>query len=220
MNHGNLESKRSQMVEFQIRSRGVEDRLVLDAMRKVPRHVFVPDERVDSAYADRPLPIGCGQTISQPYMVAVMTEALGLTGHEKVLEIGTGSGSQAAILAEIVDHVVTLERRPELAKNASETLKQLGYVNVEVVVADGSKGYSARAPYDGIVVTAGAPEIPAVLIEQLTEGGRLVIPVGSSFQQTLLRVTRKGDGHETEKLEGCVFVPLIGEYGWKETEAE
>jgi protein-L-isoaspartate(D-aspartate) O-methyltransferase len=220
MNQGNLQTKRAQMVEHQIMSRGVKDRLVLDAMRKVPRHLFVPDERTDSAYADRPLPIGCGQTISQPYMVAVMTEALALKGHEKVLEIGTGSGYQAAILAEIADHVVSLERQPELASAAAETLKALGYVNVEIMVGDGTKVYPARAPYDGIVVTAGAPDMPHVLIEQLTEGGRLVIPVGNSFQQTLTKVTRRGDDHETEKLEGCVFVPLIGEYGWKESEVE
>ncbi|MFH1313334.1 MAG: protein-L-isoaspartate(D-aspartate) O-methyltransferase [Candidatus Eisenbacteria bacterium] len=220
MKQGNLEAKRSQMVEQQILSRGVQDRLVLEAMRKVPRHLFVPSERVDSAYADRPLPIGCGQTISQPYMVAVMTEALALEGHEKVLEIGTGSGYQAAILAEITDHVVSLERQPELADAAAQTLKALGYVNVEIMVGDGSKGYPERAPYDGILVTAGAPDMPHVLIEQLTDGGRLVIPVGNSFQQTLTRVTRRGDDYETEKLEGCVFVPLIGEYGWKESEVE
>jgi protein-L-isoaspartate(D-aspartate) O-methyltransferase len=215
---GNLESKRIQMVDSQIHARGVEDRLVLDAMRKVPRHVFVPDECADSAYADRPLPIGEGQTISQPYMVAVMTEALRLCGHEKVLEVGTGSGYQAAILAEIADHVVTLERREELAREAEERLRQLGYVNVEVIVGDGTLGYPSRAPYDGIIVTAGAPRIPAVLVDQLADGGRLVIPVGNSFHQTLTRVTKKGDSHDSEKLEGCVFVPLIGEHGWKEND--
>jgi protein-L-isoaspartate(D-aspartate) O-methyltransferase len=220
MYEGNLESKRRQMVDHQIHARGVEDRLVLEAMRKVPRHVFVPQEYLDSAYADRPLPIGHGQTISQPYMVAVMTEALRLTGREKVLEVGTGSGYQAAILAEIVDHVVSLERLPELAETAESTLRQLGYVNVEVVVGDGSKGYAARSPYDGIVVTAGAPEVPAVLTEQLADGGRLVIPVGNSFQQTLTRVTRKDDRQNVERLEGCVFVPLIGEYGWRADEAD
>jgi protein-L-isoaspartate(D-aspartate) O-methyltransferase len=207
------------MVDHQIQARGVEDRRVLDAMRKVPRHVFVPREYVDSAYADRPLPIGLGQTISQPYMVAVMTEALKLEGHEKVLEVGTGSGYQAAILAEIVDHVVTLERLPELAEAAGDALRQLGYISVEVIVGDGSKGYEARAPYDGIVVTAGAPKIPSALTDQLADGGRLVIPVGNSFQQTLTRVTRRGDGQDIERLEGCVFVPLIGEYGWRENEA-
>jgi protein-L-isoaspartate(D-aspartate) O-methyltransferase len=213
---GYLETKRAQMVEHQILARGVKDRLVLDAMRKVPRHVFVAPEYRDSAYADRPLPIGQGQTISQPYMVAVMTEALKLGGHEKVLEVGTGSGYQAAILAEIADHVVTTERWPELAELARVTLKELGYANVEVVVADGSRGYPERAPYDGIIVTAGAPDIPEVLVDQLADGGRLVIPVGNSFQQTLTRLTRKGEQRETERLEGCVFVPLIGQYGWPE----
>ena len=188
-------------------------------MNTVPRHQFIPEHH-ELAYIDNPVPIGYGQTISQPYMVAVMTEALGLKGHEKVLEIGTGSGYQAAILAEIADHVVSLERQPELAGRAAEALKALGYVNIEIIVGDGSKGLAERAPYDGIVVTAGAPEMPHVLIEQLAEGGRLVIPVGNSFQQTLTRVTRRGEGHETEKLEGCVFVPLIGEYGWKESEVE
>jgi protein-L-isoaspartate(D-aspartate) O-methyltransferase len=215
----NLESKRMEMVESQIYARGIEDRSVLQAIRKVPRHVFVPSDYSDSAYADRPLPIGHGQTISQPYMVAVMTEALRLEGHERVLEVGTGSGYQAAILAEIVDHVVTLERMPELARSAAETLERLGYVNVEVVVGDGSQGYPPRAPYDGIIVTAGAPDIPRVLVDQLAEGGRLVIPVGNSFQQTLTRVTKSGDDRETERLEGCVFVPLIGKYGWAERDA-
>ena len=216
----NLESKRMDMVESQIHARGVEDALVLHAMRKVPRHVFVPPDYSDSAYADRPLPIGHGQTISQPYMVAVMTEAMKLEGREKVLEVGTGSGYQAAILAEIVDHVVTLERMPELARKATETLRQLGYVNIEVVVGDGSEGYPPRAPYDGVMVTAGAPDIPPVLVDQLAEGGRLVIPVGNSFQQTLTRVTRRGDGRQIERLEGCVFVPLIGKYGWAERDIE
>jgi protein-L-isoaspartate(D-aspartate) O-methyltransferase len=216
MTAGNPETRRIDMVDMQIQARGIENRAVLEAMRKVPRHLFVPPENVGAAYADRPLPIGHGQTISQPYMVAVMTEALKLEGHEKVLEVGTGSGYQAAILAEIVDHVVTLERMKELAESAQETLKHLGYVNIEVMVGDGSEGYPGRAPYDGIIVTAGAPEVPAVLMEQLADGGRLVIPVGNSFQQTLTRVTRKGGEHEIERLEGCVFVPLIGRYGWRD----
>jgi protein-L-isoaspartate(D-aspartate) O-methyltransferase len=219
MHGGSLEAKRRQMVDGQIQARGVEDRLVLDAMRKVPRHVFVPESLMDSAYADRPLPIGEGQTISQPYMVALMSEALRLEGHEKVLEVGTGSGYQAAILAEIADHVVTLERHSELAAGAAERLRRLGYINIEVVVGDGSKGYPARAPFDGIIVTAGAPDIPSALVDQLADKGRLVIPVGNSFHQTLMRVTRRGDDREIEKLEGCVFVPLIGEYGWKENGA-
>jgi protein-L-isoaspartate(D-aspartate) O-methyltransferase len=213
---GNFESDRLKMVESQIKARGIENRLVLDALKKVPRHVFVPPEYADSAYADRPLPIGLGQTISQPYMVALMTETLGLEGHEKVLEVGTGSGYQAAILAEIADHVVSLERMGDLADAAAERLRQLGYANIEVHRGDGSEGYAEGAPYDAIVVTAGAPDIPGMLLDQLAEGGRLVIPVGNSFQQTLTRVTLTGGERRTERLEGCVFVPLIGKYGWGE----
>ena len=216
MNGSNFETKRKQMVEYQIRTRGVENHLVLEVMEKVPRHLFVLPEHSDSAYADRPLPIGYGQTISQPYMVAVMTEALRLEGSERVLEVGTGSGYQAAVLAEIANRVVSIERHPDLAQHALEVLRRLGYVNVEVIVGDGSGGYPAGAPYDAIMVTAGAPEIPAVLVEQLAEGGRLVIPVGNSFQQTLTRVTRLRDDRRIDRLEGCVFVPLIGEYGWGE----
>jgi protein-L-isoaspartate(D-aspartate) O-methyltransferase len=215
---GNPESHRIRMVETQIKARGIKDEMVLEAMRKVPRHLFVPLESVDSAYSDRPLPIGHGQTISQPYMVAVMTEALGLQGGEKVLEVGTGSGYQAAVLAEVADRVVTTERVPELARQARVTLRDLGYANIEVVVTDGSAGYLPGAPYQAVIVTAGAPDIPAALVDQLTEGGRLVIPVGNSYQQTLTRVTRHGREQKTERLEGCVFVPLIGEYGWGESE--
>jgi protein-L-isoaspartate(D-aspartate) O-methyltransferase len=204
------------MVESQIKARGIKDHLVLEAMAKVPRHVFVPEEYADAAYDDRPLPIGSGQTISQPYMVAVMTEALKLEGGERVLEIGTGSGYQTAMLAEIVARVVTIERKPELAGPAGETLGRLGYSNVELVVGDGTRGYPAGAPYEGILVTAGAPDVPEVLLDQLADGGRLVIPVGNTLQQTLTRVTKQQGGYKTERLEGCVFVPLIGEYGWNE----
>jgi protein-L-isoaspartate(D-aspartate) O-methyltransferase len=214
----NPESQRIRMVETQIVARGVKDHRVLEAMKKVPRHLFVPSEATETAYSDRPLPIGYGQTISQPYMVAVMTEALGLEGPEKVLEVGTGSGYQAAVLAEIADHVVTTERVPELAEAARSTLRELGYANIEVVLTDGSRGYSARAPFDAIMVTAGAPEIPRVLVDQLADGGRLVVPVGNSYQQTLTRLTKRGGDEKVERLEGCVFVPLIGEYGWSESE--
>jgi len=214
----NHESRRLDMVENQIRARGVSDPLVLAAMRKVPRHLFVPEDWSNSAYDDRPLPIGHGQTISQPYMVAVMTEAMSLEGSEKVLEIGTGSGYQSTILAEIAGHVVTVERKMELLQDAARLLKELGYVNVEAVTGDGSGGYPRRAPYDAIIVTAGAPQVPEVLVDQLAAGGRLVIPVGNAFHQTLTRVTKTGSGAETESLDGCVFVPLIGEYGWGEHE--
>jgi protein-L-isoaspartate(D-aspartate) O-methyltransferase len=211
-----LESRRHQMVEHQIKARGIKDPLVLAALSKVPRHVFVAPEYADAAYEDRPLSIGQGQTISQPYMVAVMTVALKLKGGERVLEIGTGSGYQTAILAEICTHVVSVERKPDLSAAAEVVLRDLGYANVELVVGDGSRGHPAGAPYDGILVTAGAPEVPRVLLGQLAEGGRLVIPVGNSFQQTLTSVTKMGREYRTERLEGCVFVPLIGEYGWNE----
>ena len=212
----NPESLRLLMVERQIKARGIKNERVLEAMRKVPRHLFVPSESLDSAYSDRPLPIGHGQTISQPYMVAVMTEALEIEGGEKVLEIGTGSGYQAAVLAEVAGHVVTTERVPELAEEARTKLRDLGYANVDVIVTDGSAGFPERSPYDGIIVTAGAPEIPGVLVEQLAEGGRLVIPVGNNYQQTLTRVRKRAGDYVTERLEGCVFVPLIGQYGWGE----
>ena len=202
------------MVERQLKPRGIKDALVLQAMAKVPRHVFVPPELGESAYEDRPLPIGEGQTISQPYMVAAMTEALRLEGGERVLEIGTGSGYQAAVLAEIVERVVTVERIAELSGAAEKALRDLGYVNIEFVVADGSKGHEPRAPYDAILVTAGAPIIPEALLDQLAELGRLVIPVGNAFHQTLTRVTTAGGRRQAERLEGCVFVPLIGEFGW------
>jgi protein-L-isoaspartate(D-aspartate) O-methyltransferase len=215
----NHEARRLAMVESQIKARGVSDPLVLAAMRKVPRHVFVPEDYSGAAYEDRPLPIGSGQTISQPYMVAIMTETLRLKGDEKVLEIGTGSGYQAAILAEIAARVFTMERKEELRKEAATRLRELGYVNVEVIAGDGSGGYPAAQPYDGILVTAGAPEIPGVLVDQLAEGGRLVIPVGNTFHQTLTRVTRGPEGVETESLDGCVFVPLIGEHGWRDNES-
>jgi protein-L-isoaspartate(D-aspartate) O-methyltransferase len=213
---GNPESLRIRMVETQIKARGIKDERVLEAMKKVPRHLFVPLETAEAAYSDRPLPIGYGQTISQPYMVAVMTEALRLEGPERVLEVGTGSGYQAAVLGELASRVVTTERVPELAEEARRVLRELGYANIEVIMADGSGGHPAGAPYDAIMVTAGAPEIPRVLVDQLAEGGRLVIPVGNSYQQTLTRLTRLGREQKTERLEGCVFVPLIGEYGWAE----
>ncbi len=216
----NHESRRLDMVEKQIRARGISDARVLAAMRKVPRHLFVPGDWSSSAYDDRPLPIGHGQTISQPYMVAIMTEALKLAGDEKVLEIGTGSGYQAAILGEIAGKVVTVERKTELKEAAECLLRELGCDNVDVVAGDGSKGYPPEAPYDAIVVTAGAPRVPKALVDQLAVGGRLVIPVGNSFHQTLTRVTKTDSGTGTESLEGCVFVPLIGEYGWGDHETD
>jgi len=206
---------RKAMVDNQLAVRGITDLLVLDAMLKVPREKFVSDREERSAYDDRPLPIGHGQTISQPYMVALMTEYLRLDGEEKVLEVGTGSGYQAAVLAKIVRTVVSIERCRELAVKAEDTLLDLGITNVRIIVGDGSKGYEAESPYQGIIVTAGAPRVPASLVSQLDDGARLVIPVGDEYHQTLTVVTRVGDRTGVEKLSGCVFVPLVGEEGWR-----
>jgi len=201
---------RERMVREQIEARGVKDSLVLAAMRKVPRHLFVPERYRGEAYADHPLPIGHGQTISQPYIVAYMTEALGLKGNEKVLEIGTGSGYQAAVLAEIVDSVFTIEIIPELARSAEQRLKNLGYRNVFVRCGDGYKGWPEHAPFDAIIVTAAPDHIPQPLVNQLKVGGRMVIPVGSMFQELVLVVKRK-EGIEKHPLLPVRFVPMTGE---------
>jgi protein-L-isoaspartate(D-aspartate) O-methyltransferase len=202
-------------IDEQLVARGITDARVLDAMRRVARDAFVPDASHVSAYADRALPIGGGQTISQPYMVAVMTEALRLTGSERVLDVGTGSGYQAAILAELAREVITIERRPELAETARRRLASLGYANVEVLVGDGTLGSPEHAPFDGILVAAAAPRVPAPLKQQLSpDGGRLVVPVGAADQQTLHIVTRAGGSFTETFGVGCVFVPLIGEEGW------
>jgi protein-L-isoaspartate(D-aspartate) O-methyltransferase len=205
---------RDRMVSEQLARRGIRDARVLDAMRRVPREVFVPEEHRSRAYADQALPIGEGQTISQPYMVAIMTEALGLRGGERVLEIGTGSGYQAAILAELAREVISIERQPELAARAATLLASLGYRNVQVLVGDGSSGHEAEAPYDAILVTAGSPRIPDVLKSQLAYGGRLVIPVGPRAHQELTVVQRIGDRYTEAFRESCVFVPLIGREAW------
>lgn len=217
----NFTSAREWMVESQIQRRGVNDVLVLRAMRKVPRHRFVPQHLWDQAYNDYPLPIGENQTISQPYIVAMMTEALELVGTEKVLEIGAGSGYQAAIIAELAKEVYTIERLPSLAHSAEQVLKKLGYKNVKVIVADGTLGWPPQAPYDAIMVTAGAPQVPQPLVEQLALGGRLVIPVGDRYSQNLTRIRRTWQGDlKTEYLGGCRFVKLIGEHGWKAGEPD
>lgn len=208
------ESLRLRMVERQIRARGVRDERVLEAMRKVPRHVFVPPDLVDEAYEDHPLSIGKGQTISQPYIVALMTEALELEGNEKVLEVGTGSGYQTAILAELAREVYSIERIPELAREAEARLEDLGYTNVHIKVGNGTLGWPEEAPFDAIMVTAGAPKVPGPLKAQLADGGRLVIPVGSEFHQILYRIKRQKDTFSEEALTSCVFVPLVGEEGW------
>jgi protein-L-isoaspartate(D-aspartate) O-methyltransferase len=204
-------------IDEQLAARGIRDPRVLDAMRRVPRHAFVPEDSQTMAYADRALPIGNGQTISQPYMVAAMTQALMLTGTERVLEIGAGSGYQAAILCELASHVITIERRPELAAIARKTLAALGYANVQVIVGDGTLGLAAAAPFDAILVSAGAPAVPQSLKQQLSSaGGRLVIPVGGPAQQRLTLVTRQDDRFEESVHDACVFVPLVGAEGWPE----
>jgi protein-L-isoaspartate(D-aspartate) O-methyltransferase len=193
----------------------IADNRVVEAMRRVPREAFVSREQYHAAYDDRPLSIGFGQTISQPFIVALMVQALELRGDEKVLELGTGSGYEAAILAELAQKVVTVEYIPELAESAKQVLDKLGYSNIEVHIAGKILGWPEGAPYDAIIVSAGAPTVPQVLLEQLTWNGRLVIPVGSRWQQELLRVTKLRKGNEIENLGGCYFVPLIGEGAWE-----
>jgi protein-L-isoaspartate(D-aspartate) O-methyltransferase len=192
----------------------IADKRVIEAMRRVPREAFVPPEQYDTAYDDRPLSIGFGQTISQPFIVALMVQALKLDGHEQVLELGTGSGYEAAILAELARKVVTVDCVPELAESARQVLDRLGYSNIEVHIAGKTLGWPATAPYDAIIVSAGAPSVPQVLLDQLAWDGRLVIPVGSRWQQDLLKVTKMRKGNRIENLGGCYFVPLIGEGAW------
>ena len=206
---------RKKMVEEQLAARGIRDDRVLRAVRKVPRHLFLEEGLWPQAYGDFPLPIGEGQTISQPYIVALMTAALELKGDEKVLEIGTGSGYQAAILAELADRVFSVERISSLAAKARRTLDELGYANVLIRVSDGTYGWGEEAPFDGIIVTAGAPHVPEGFLEQLKVGGKVVIPVGDEYTQSLLRLVRKEHGYKEEDLGGCRFVKLIGDHGWK-----
>ncbi len=209
--------QRERMVQEQLIRRGIKDRRVIEAFLKVPRHLFVDRAYLDEAYNDYPLPIGYGQTISQPYMVAIMLERAELEPHHRVLEIGTGSGYQTALLAEIVKEVYSVERIPQLAERAREVLESLGDENVKIKTGDGTLGWEEFAPYDRIIVTAGAPKIPEPLKEQLSpEGGKLLIPVGPRYSQVLYIVTRRGDEYEIEKDSPCVFVPLIGEEGWEE----
>jgi len=206
---------RRAMVEDQVRRRGVASPRVLEAMLYVPRHEFVPAEFQADAYADKPLPIGEGQTISQPFMVGAMTEALELTGSERVLEIGTGSGYQAAVLSLLAQEVISIESHTSLALSAQERLARLGYGNVHVHNGDGSLGFADSAPYDAILITAAAPEIPPLLASQLCDGGRLVIPVGSQENQELLQARKEGGVLHTRALFDCKFVPLLGRYGWR-----
>jgi len=208
-----FEAQRAKLVEHL--GCEISDVRVLAAMAQVPRECFVPLEERHLAYEDRPLPIGYGQTISQPYIIAVMTAALELTGQEKVLEVGAGSGYQAAILAELVRSVVTVERVPALAEAARRVLDSLGYTNIRVYLAEETLGWPAEAPYDAIIVTAGAPVVPEALLDQLAVGGRMVIPVGSRYDQELYKITKCKKKNIVQNLGGCRFVPLIGEGAWQ-----
>jgi protein-L-isoaspartate(D-aspartate) O-methyltransferase len=208
-------AERLEMVERQIAARGVRDPRVLEAMKQIPRHLFVPPPYQESAYHDRPLPIGEGQTISQPYIVAVMTELLELRPNDTVLEIGTGSGYQSALLSEIVSSVISVERLPAIAERARTNLQKLGITNVEIVIGDGTLGWPKKAPYNGILITASTPDIPPPLIEQLAEGGCLVAPVGGYGYQELVKLTKRGGKVERTYHGGVAFVPLIGRYGWQ-----
>lgn len=210
-----FEAERKRMVDEQIVRRGLTEPRLLAAMLAVPRHEFVPAEYLDYAYDDGPLPIGSGQTISQPYIVALMTHLLELRGGERVLEVGSGSGYQAAVLARMAAEVHTVELLPELAEQARASLSRLGLDNVHCHLSDGSLGWSESAPYEGILVAASAPDVPLPLQEQLTDGGRLVLPLGGRFSQELLVVTRRGEKYERQTVLSVAFVPLRGAHGWK-----
>jgi protein-L-isoaspartate(D-aspartate) O-methyltransferase len=207
---------REEMVRQQIEGRGIADTAVLAALRAVPRHVFVSEALRDQAYGDFPLPIGEQQTISQPYIVAEMTQALKLTREDRVLEIGTGSGYQAAVLAQIAYRVYTVERIRSLYLQARRLFDELRLFNIVTRYADGSKGWEEEGPFDAIIVTAGAPMVPAILLNQLTVGGRLVVPVGNQHSQDLVKIVKEKTGVRQENLGGCRFVKLVGEHGWKE----
>jgi protein-L-isoaspartate(D-aspartate) O-methyltransferase len=218
-NKNDFEEARRLMVERQLARRGITDERVLEAMRQVPRHCFVPEDMWDMAYRDTPLPIGQGQTISQPYIVAYMTQLLHLAPEDRVLEIGTGSGYQVAILSRLAKQIYTIERIGDLARRAAQVLKELGCDNVQFRIADGGYGWPEAAPFDAIMVTAAAPEIPQPLIAQLAEGGRLVIPIGPTGYQDLVRLRRRGERIERENLVPVAFVPLVGEHGWRERDS-
>ncbi|PYM29519.1 MAG: protein-L-isoaspartate O-methyltransferase [Candidatus Rokuibacteriota bacterium] len=203
------------MVDEQLKRRGITDARVLDAMRRIPRHRFVEEGLAHNAYEDHPLPIGEGQTISQPYIVALMTSLLGLTGQEKVLEVGTGSGYQTAVLGALARRVCSIERLPRLAERARATLEALGVANVWIRVGNGALGWPDEAPFDRILVAAGGPSVPPPLVEQLVEGGRLVLPVGSAEDQVLTVVERAGGETRTRQCGECKFVKLVGKYAWE-----
>lgn len=207
-----FEKERKRMVASQIAARGIDDPRVLSAMRSTPRHKFVPESLQDQAYADHPLPIGEGQTISQPYIVALMTEQLNLSKESKVLEIGTGSGYQAAVLAGIADRVYTIEIKKALHEGATEDLRETGYTSVKTRHGDGYFGWPEAAPFDAVIITAAADHIPPPLLGQLKDGGRLILPLGNPFSyQNLVRVAKKGDDHTVRQITGVLFVPMTGE---------
>jgi len=208
--------QRRKMVEEQLGDRGIRDLRLLEVMSRVPRHLFTLDSLQHRAYGDTPLPIGENQTISQPYIVAAMTEALGLKGHERVLEIGTGSGYQTAVVAELAAQVFTIERLNGLSRQAQKILEGLGYANIVFKMFDGTYGWPDQAPFDAILVTAAAKEIPEALIKQLGDGGKLVGPAGSADKQKLIVLTKKGDRVSKREIGDCKFVPLVGKYGWPE----
>lgn len=210
---------RKRMVEEQLIPRGIKNEKVLEAFYKVERHKFVPENVRESAYVDFPVLIGEGQTISQPYIVALMTECLALTGKEKILEIGTGSGYQTAILAELAKEVYSVERFVSLSKRTQEVLCELGYSSIRIKVGDGTLGWPEFAPFDRIIVTAATPRVPEPLSEQLKEEGKLVLPLGESFSQVLTVIEKKKTGLEPKEVCGCVFVPLVGKYGWQDKNA-
>ena len=207
------ESLKKRMVEEQLISRGIKDQKVLNAFGKVQRHKFVSEELISSAYADFPLPTAEGQTISQPYIVALMTESLGLSGKEKVLEIGTGSGYQTAILAELAKEVYSIERFDVLARKARDLLAELGYLNIKIKTGDGTLGWPEEAPFERIIITAACPRVPLPLMEQLAEGGKIILPLGESFSQILTLIEKKNGRLESKDICGCIFVPLVGKYG-------
>lgn len=207
--------ERERMVEHQLKKRGIHNAQLLEAFKRVPRHLFVPENLRDQAYADGPLPIGEGQTISQPYMTAIMTQSAQVVPGNRVLEIGSGSGYQSAILAELGAEVYTIERIPELLERGRQALRHLNYPRVHTRMGNGTLGWEDEAPFDVILVTAGAPETPRPLLEQLVVGGRLVIPLEEGYSQVLYVVRRSKEGFHKERGERCTFVPLIGEHGWK-----
>lgn len=208
------EELRDRMVDTQIKARGLTDERLLAAFRKVPRHLFVPPQHRQEAYDDRPLPIEAGQTISQPYIVALMTSWLRLQGHERVLEIGAGSGYQTAILAELALEIFSVERQPLLLASVRQRLRDAGCLNVRLSTGNGSLGWPAHAPYDAILVGAAAPDVPSPLIDQLADGGRMVLPIGPQNAQMLHVVEKRGGVVQRKDIAGCLFVPLVGRYGW------